>query len=76
MDSLARVPLWQAGLDYRHGTGHGVGAFLNVHEGPHNLSQNMKNDTPLEAGMVVTIEPGVYIADEGIDDRDGDGFID
>lgn len=60
LDILARQPLWQQGLDYKCGTGHGVGFYLNVHEGPQNFSQQKKSDTPLEPGMVVTIEPGVY----------------
>ncbi|MFO7936780.1 MAG: aminopeptidase P family protein [Kiritimatiellia bacterium] len=60
LDVLARRPLWEYGLDYKCGTGHGVGCYLNVHEGPHNISQSVKSDTPLEPGMVVTIEPGVY----------------
>ena len=55
LDSLARVPLWQAGLDYRHGTGHGVGAFLNVHEGPCGISyRERKDDMGLEAGMILS----------------------
>jgi Xaa-Pro aminopeptidase len=60
LDVLARQPLWEHGLDYKHGTGHGVGHFLNVHEGPQNFSQHTRSDTPLETGMVITIEPGVY----------------
>jgi Xaa-Pro aminopeptidase len=60
LDVLARQPLWAHGLDYQHGTGHGVGYYLNVHEGPQNLSQSRKSDTPLEPGMILTIEPGVY----------------
>ncbi|KAJ3158864.1 hypothetical protein HDU86_002552 [Geranomyces michiganensis] len=61
LDVLARTPLWAAGLDFRHGTGHGVGAFLNVHEGPHGIGTRIAyNDTPLEAGMTVTNEPGYY----------------
>lgn len=59
LDVLARFPLWQEGLDYKCGTGHGVGFFLNVHEGPHNISP-AQNKVKLEEGMVVTIEPGVY----------------
>ncbi len=57
---LARQPLWEHGLDYKCGTGHGVGYYLNVHEGPQNFSQHKRSDTPLEPGMVLTIEPGVY----------------
>jgi Xaa-Pro aminopeptidase len=60
LDVLARQPLWAHGLDYKHGTGHGVGYYLNVHEGPQNVSQAGQSDTPLEPGMVLTIEPGVY----------------
>ena len=59
IDALARAPLWEEGIDYGCGTGHGVGFFLNVHEGPHNLSQKWI-DEPLEPGMTVTIEPGIY----------------
>ena len=58
LDVLARYPLWQAGLDYKHGTGHGVGYLLNVHEGPHRIA-SVPNDVVLK-GMVVSIEPGVY----------------
>ncbi|KAJ3079226.1 hypothetical protein HK102_003939 [Quaeritorhiza haematococci] len=61
LDVLARLPLWKAGLDYRHGTGHGVGAYLNVHEGPHGVGTRIAyNDVPLEAGMTITNEPGYY----------------
>jgi Xaa-Pro aminopeptidase len=60
VDSFARRALWQAGLDYRHGTGHGVGAALNVHEGPHGISPKFGNTTPLQKGMVVSNEPGYY----------------
>jgi Xaa-Pro aminopeptidase len=61
LDCLARLPLWQAGLDYRHGTGHGVGHFLNVHEGPQSISFHVKsNETSLIPGMTVTNEPGFY----------------
>ncbi|NLJ78046.1 MAG: M24 family metallopeptidase, partial [Tissierellia bacterium] len=59
LDTLARYPLWQEGLDYKSGTGHGIGYLLNVHEGPHRISPVL-NDIRLEKGMVVTIEPGVY----------------
>ena len=59
LDALARQFLWQAGLDYDHGTGHGVGQFLGVHEGPHRISKR-GNDAPLEPGMVVSNEPGYY----------------
>ena len=60
LDILARQPLWEQGLDYKCGTGHGVGHYLNVHEGPQNFSQHKKSDTPFEPGMILTIEPGVY----------------
>ncbi len=64
LDILARQPLWNMGLDYRCGTGHGVGYILNVHEGPHSLRWRYTagvGETVLEAGMDVTDEPGVYI---------------
>jgi len=60
LDGHARRPLWAAGLDYRHGTGHGVGAALNVHEGPHSISPRFGNTTPMMPGMVVSNEPGYY----------------
>ena len=60
LDAYARRALWAAGLDYAHGTGHGVGAALNVHEGPHGISFNFANLTPLQVGMVVSNEPGYY----------------
>ena len=59
LDVLARFPLWQEGIDYKCGTGHGVGFFLNVHEGPHRMSL-APNNVKLEKGMVITNEPGVY----------------
>lgn len=59
LDILARLPMWERGLDYKCGTGHGVGYVLSVHEGPHTIRCN-QNDVPLEVGMVVTNEPGVY----------------
>jgi Xaa-Pro aminopeptidase len=59
LDALARYHLWQAGLDYDHGTGHGVGAYLSVHEGPHRISK-MANNVPLMPGMIVSNEPGYY----------------
>lgn len=59
LDILARKPLWDIGLDYKCGTGHGVGYCLSVHEGPQGFSQ-VPNVTKLEKGMVVTIEPGIY----------------
>lgn len=59
LDILARGPLWEKGLDYKCGTGHGVGFFLNVHEGPQGIRPN-GNTVPLEPGMILTNEPGVY----------------
>ena len=58
LDALARAQLWKFGKGYHHGTGHGVGCFLNVHEGSFSLSA--KNSQPLDAGMVTSIEPGYY----------------
>ncbi|ALA16364.1 MULTISPECIES: aminopeptidase P family protein [unclassified Chelatococcus] len=58
LDSFARRPLWEAGLDFDHGTGHGVGAFLSVHEGPHRISK--LGTTPLEPGVILSNEPGYY----------------
>jgi Xaa-Pro aminopeptidase len=58
LDGLARYPLWLAGQDFNHGTGHGVGAFLSVHEGPQRLSR--LSEVPLEAGMILSNEPGYY----------------
>ncbi|KAL8266128.1 hypothetical protein R6Q59_003472 [Mikania micrantha] len=60
LDVLARVPLWSYGLDYRHGTGHGIGSYLNVHEGPHSISFRPGLSIPLQASMTVTDEPGYY----------------
>jgi len=61
IDAFARRALWQDGLDYRHGTGHGVGHFLNVHEGPHGIGKRSVLDVaPLKAGMTVSNEPGFY----------------
>ena len=60
LDTLARTPLWEVGEDYGHSTGHGVGAFLKVHEGPCGISQR-DDGLPLQAGMVITIEPGYYL---------------
>ena len=59
LDALARQFLWQHGLSYLHGTGHGVGHFLNVHEGPQNIRLN-ENPTPLTPGMITSNEPGIY----------------
>jgi Xaa-Pro aminopeptidase len=58
MDILARQHLWDAGLDYKHGTGHGVGSYLNVHEGPQGI--NSVNKCRLLEGMCVSDEPGYY----------------
>ena len=63
LDAIARRPLWEHGYDYEHGTGHGVGHLLAVHEGPHNISTR-SSTVPLEVGMVVSIEPGYYETDE------------
>lgn len=60
LDVFARKSLWQAGLDYGHGTGHGVGAALNVHEGPHSISPRWTNMEAMKKGMVVSNEPGLY----------------
>ncbi|OAX39695.1 Creatinase/aminopeptidase [Rhizopogon vinicolor AM-OR11-026] len=61
VDVFARRALWQEGWDYRHGTGHGVGHFLNVHEGPQGIGTRIGyNDTPLKAGMTLSNEPGYY----------------
>ncbi len=58
LDAFARAPLWEAGLDFDHGTGHGVGSYLSVHEGPQRLSK--LGTTPLEPGMILSNEPGYY----------------
>lgn len=64
LDSFARRPLWEVGLDYSHGTGHGVGSFLSVHEGPQRISPvgsaQSGGDEPLQAGMILSNEPGYY----------------
>ncbi|KAL6771533.1 hypothetical protein ACKKBG_A26750 [Auxenochlorella protothecoides x Auxenochlorella symbiontica] len=60
LDALARAPLWQLGLNYRHGTGHGVGAALNVHEGPQSISGRWHITAGLARGMVCSNEPGYY----------------
>ena len=60
LDVMARKDLWREGLNYMHGTGHGVGAFLNVHEGPHQIRMEYK-PAPLVTGMTVTDEPGIYL---------------
>jgi Xaa-Pro aminopeptidase len=61
LDAIARMPMWREGINYLHGTGHGVGSFLNVHEGPHQIRMEWK-PAPLRAGMTVTDEPGIYLA--------------
>lgn len=65
LDILARMPLWEKGLDYNHGTGHGVGYLLSVHEGPNSFryrpSVNGTNDCILEEGMITSDEPGIYL---------------
>ncbi|WP_066962273.1 aminopeptidase P family protein [Microbulbifer sp. Q7] len=63
IDAFARKSLWDAGLDYAHGTGHGVGSFLSVHEGPQRIGK-AHTSVPLEAGMIVSNEPGFYLAGE------------
>jgi peptidase, M24 family protein len=62
LDATARLPLWREGMNYLHGTGHGVGAYLNVHEGPHQVRMQWR-PAPFHAGMTVTDEPGLYIED-------------
>ncbi|MCJ2543363.1 aminopeptidase P family protein [Thermostichus vulcanus] len=59
LDGITRSSLWHAGLDYGHGTGHGVGAFLNVHEGPNGIHR--RANTALKVGMITSIEPGYYL---------------
>ncbi len=59
LDVLARLPLWQAGVDFDHGTGHGIGSYLGVHEGPHRIAK-VPNTQPLLPGMIVSNEPGYY----------------
>jgi Xaa-Pro aminopeptidase len=61
LDAIARAPIWEQGLDYGHGTGHGVGYFLNVHEGPQSISKSLPEPTmAMEPGMITSIEPGLY----------------
>jgi Xaa-Pro aminopeptidase len=62
LDAIARAPIWAAGIDYGHGTGHGVGYFLNVHEGPQSISPTTPPDphTAMEPGMITSNEPGIY----------------
>ena len=64
LDSYARAPLWEHGIDYNHGTGHGIGYILNVHEGPQNIRWRLvpgQNEAVFEPGMIVSDEPGVYV---------------
>ena len=64
LDILARGPIWRLGIDYRHGTGHGIGSFLNVHEGPQAFRYKINREHPqpaLKAGMITSDEPGIYI---------------
>lgn len=61
LDALARQAMWREGMNFMHGTGHGVGSYLNVHEGPHQIRMEWK-PAPLVAGMTVTDEPGLYLA--------------
>ena len=86
LDVLARMPLWQQGLDYNHGTGHGVGCVLSVHESPPSFRWRIVENTPhpaLETGMVISDEPGYYEAGQyGIRHEslllvqpDGDDFL-
>ena len=60
LDAIARMDLWKAGLNYMHGTGHGVGSCLNVHEGPHQIRMEYRG-APIYEGMTVTDEPGIYM---------------
>ncbi|MEG1969852.1 MAG: aminopeptidase P family protein [Burkholderiaceae bacterium] len=62
LDALARAPIWAGGIDYGHGTGHGVGYFLNVHEGPHGITPYLAPEpqTAMEPGMITSNEPGIY----------------
>src|SRR5574337_1221991 len=61
LDAIARAPLWAEGLDFVHGTGHGVGYFLTVHEGPQSISRTMPDaNMAMQPGMITSIEPGLY----------------
>jgi len=61
LDALARAPLWEQGLDFGHGTGHGVGYFLNVHEGPQSISKAIPDaHMAMQPGMITSVEPGLY----------------
>jgi Xaa-Pro aminopeptidase len=65
LDALARAPLWEQGMDYGHGTGHGVGYFLNVHEGPQSISKAIPDaNMAMQPGMITSIEPGLYRPDQ------------
>ena len=61
LDAVARMDMWRYGMNFLHGTGHGVGSYLNVHEGPHQIRMEYRG-APLHAGMTVTDEPGLYVA--------------
>ena len=87
LDALARAPLWEHGLEFGHGTGHGVGYFLNVHEGPQSISKAVPEpQMAMEPGMITSIEPGVYrpgqwgirienlVANVAVDTPEGDAF--
>ena len=63
LDTIARMSMWQEGLDYGHGTGHGVGYFLSVHEGPQKIAK-IDNGNAIEEGMLTSNEPGLYRADK------------
>jgi len=63
LDAITREPIWRLGKDYKHGTGHGVGMVLSVHEGPQSISTKML-DVPMELGMITSDEPGLYIANK------------
>ena len=82
IDALARAPMWSLGLDYAHGTGHGVGHLMQVHEGPASISK--RGTVPLQSGMLLSNEPGYYRAGEwgirtenliAVSDGDDDGFM-
>ncbi len=62
LDALARLSLWEAGIDFQHGTGHGVGSFLSVHEGPQRISKSLASSA-LKSGMIISNEPGYYKTD-------------
>jgi len=65
LDALARAPLWAHGMDYGHGTGHGVGYFLNVHEGPQSISKAIPDaNMAMQPGMITSVEPGLYRANQ------------